>query len=265
MPEGHKTHWLAQQHERSFAGESLWITSPQGRFLADAKRVNRKRLNHVIAVGKQLFYEFENDLVVQVHLGRYGKFTELPSPPPKPKGLVRMRMRGESTTWDLNGPTICRVIDCVARDRIIAGLGPDPLAGAKKSDVWKRVRSSNRPIGTILLDQAMIAGVGNIFRAEVLFEAGVDPNTRCSDLTSAQFGAIWKSLVRMMKTGLKFGRIIAVTAKEAGQPLAKIHGPDRFRVYGKRVCPRCENQIEATKIASRTMYWCKACQSATVR
>ncbi len=261
MPEGHKTHWLAREHQRLIGSEKLTVTSPQGRFAKEAKLVSGKKLLRVSAAGKHLFYEFEGEAVIHVHLGRYGKFRESVSPPPRPVGLVRMRLQGKSHTLDLNGPTTCQVIDSKTRDEVVAKLGPDPLAGAKKMDVWNRVQTIRKPIGAILLDQAVVAGVGNIFRAEVLFEVGVDPRTLGYDLTASQFDAIWKSLVRMMKTGLKYGRIISVTAKEAGQPLAKVQEQDRFRVYGKTRCPRCQKKIEATEIASRKIYWCPRCQT----
>ena len=140
-------------------------------------------------------------------------------------------------------------------------LGPDPLAGGKKSDVWKNVTKSRRPIGALLLDQSVVAGVGNIFRAEILFEAGLNPHIAGSDLSQHSFDLLWKSLKRMMAVGLKYGKIIAVTTGEAGMPLAKIPENQRFRVYGKTECPQCKSSISTVEIAARRLYLCKHCQS----
>ncbi len=260
MPEGHKTHFLARQHTAMLAGQKLKVTSPQGRFADDAKKVSGRILESVTAAGKRLFYEFEGRRIVHVHLGRYGKYRELPSPPPSPVGQVRMRMVGADAAIDLNGPTTCVVIWPDQKAELIAKLGPDPLAGGKKTDVWKLVSASSKPIGALLLDQEVVAGVGNIFRAEVLFETRTDPTIAGSAMSPQAFDDVWKSLSKMMKVGLKYGKIISVTSKEAGMPLAKVDGKDRFRIYGKTDCPNCGGRIETIEIASRKLYVCRRCQ-----
>ncbi|XZE53197.1 Fpg/Nei family DNA glycosylase [Planctomycetaceae bacterium SH139] len=260
MPEGHKTHYLANQQTEIFAGNSVRVSSPQGRFAEDAARVDGLRLERVEAVGKQLFYHFPNDIFLQVHLGRYGSFKIHPAPPPEPVGAVRMRMLGNSRAIDLRGPTTCRVIDGAMRQGVLAKIGPDPLAGGKANDVWEAVSTCKRPIGAILLDQQIIAGVGNIFRAELLFELRMNPLTPGESLDRKQFDSLWKSLVKMMRTGLKYGKIITVTRQEAGKPLSKLTNPERFRIYGKEFCPQCDGAIEKLKVASRDLYVCRKCQ-----
>lgn len=265
MPEGHKTHFIARGHTEQFAGQKLTVTSPQGRFTSDARKVSGKILDRVEAVGKHLFYVFDSGQIVNVHLGRYGKYRDLPSPPPAPVGQVRMRIRGEVNTIDLSGPTTCRVIDLAMRSQIESKLGPDPLAptgsaAGKKRDVWNAFSKSNKPIGGLLLDQSVIAGVGNIFRAEVLFETELNPLIPGNQLSKESFDAMWKSLTKMMKVGLKHGKIVSVTAKEAGMSLAKVEGKDRFRVYGKQRCPRCNSTIKTIEVAARKLYVCPKCQ-----
>ena len=169
-------------------------------------------------------------------------------------------MAGQQTTIDLNGPTACEVITRSQRSAILARLGPDPLGGGRKADALANIADSKRPIGTLLLDQSVIAGVGNIFRAEVLFQLQLDPETRGCEIPRPTLDRLWRLLLRMMKTGLKYGRIITVTAKEAGQPLAKIQGGDRFRIYGKDDCPSCDGPIETIELAARKLYYCPRCQ-----
>ncbi len=261
MPEGHKTHRLAIDHSALFRGCEVRVSSPQRRFSSDAQKVDRQVLANVVAAGKHLFYQFENDLFVHVHLGRYGSFRLGPVPSPPPRGLVRMRIVSETATLDLNGPTQCRVIDVADRDQVLARLGPDPLAGGSAADVWKNIMSSKQPIGALLLDQAVVAGIGNIFRAEVLFEIAMNPEIRGCDLDRKSFDRLWRVLVRMLRIGVKHDQIIAVTAKEAGKPLGKLDKHERLRVYGKTTCSRCGGPIAVVKVAARKLYACLRCQA----
>lgn len=260
MPEGHKTHYLAAQHAAAIGGQAIQVTSPQGRFADDARKVDGRRLDEIRAVGKHLFYEFDGRRIVHVHLGRYGSFTQQTSPPTDPKGQVRMRMIGPGTTIDLRGPSRCRVIDGDTETAIRDSLGPDPLAGGRKRDVFAKIHTSGKPIGALLLDQSIIAGIGNIFRAEILFEIRMDPNLPGNEISPAQFDVLWKSITSMMKVSLKHGRIISVTAKEAGKPLAQLTDQERFRVYGRRDCPACGGSIVTEPFASRKLYLCPNCQ-----
>lgn len=260
MPEGHKTHRLANDHSALLSGCEVRVSSPQGRFSSDAEKVDRQVLANVLAAGKHLFYQFENELFVHVHLGRYGAFRLGPVPSPPVRGLVRMRMVSDKATLDLNGPTQCRVIDAGDRKQVLARLGPDPLAGGSAADVWKNIASSKQPIGALLLDQAMIAGIGNIFRAEALYEIAMNPETRGCDLDRKSFDRLWRVLVRMLRTGVKHDHIIAVTAKEAGKPLDKLAKHERLRIYGKTTCSRCGSPITVLKLAARKLYACQKCQ-----
>lgn len=260
MPEGHKTHHLARQHQGLLAGQSLRVSSPQGRFRSGARQLDGGCLETVEALGKHLFYRFGRDRLLHVHLGRYGKFREHPVPPPPPRGQIRLRLIAEQVTLDLTGPTTCRVIGPADREEIEARLGPDPLAGGRPEPVWEKLSRSGQPLGALLLDQSVIAGVGNIFRAEILFETLVDPHVPGKDLSEESFAAVWKSLVRMMKRGLRYGKIIAVSSREAGKPLAALEGSERFRVYGKSLCPRCGNAIATAPLAARKLFYCPRCQ-----
>jgi endonuclease-8 len=261
MPEGHKTHFIARQHTNFFSGQTLKVTSPQGRFRADARKASQKTLEQVTAVGKHLFYEFESQQLIHIHLGRYGKFRQHPSPPPAPVGQVRMRVVGDNHAMDLNGPTICRVIDADTRDEVIDKLGPDPLAGGSKAAAWHKIQTSKKPIGAILLDQSVIAGIGNIFRAEILHEIGLSPMIAGRELSRADFDRLWRCTLRQMKAGLKHGKIITVTTKQVGVPLAKVDGKDRFRIYGRSNCLVCDHPVEVIEVASRKLYVCPVCQA----
>ncbi|MGB7346802.1 MAG: DNA-formamidopyrimidine glycosylase family protein [Pirellulaceae bacterium] len=261
MPEGHKTHYIARRHTQVLSGQALKVNSPQGRFRGDARKVSGVVLDNVSAVGKHLFYKFDNGRLIHIHLGRYGKFRQHTNPPPAPIGKVRVRMVSDQTTIDLNGPTTCRVIDEITQAEVVAKLGPDPLAGGRKTVAWEKIRVSKKPIGALLLDQSVIAGIGNIFRAEILNDAALSPWVRGCQMERTDFDRMWRSTSRLMKLGLKHGKIITITAKEAGKPLSQIEGRDRFRVYGQPHCRICDYPVEVIQMASRNLYWCPHCQA----
>ena len=109
MPEGHTIHRIAQDHRRDYAGQRVRTSSPQGRFSDGAGLLDRRKLKQVEAYGKHLFYEFTNDQRLHIHLGLYGKFRSHKNPPPEPRGAVRLRLVGQTKTFDLNGPHGVRV------------------------------------------------------------------------------------------------------------------------------------------------------------
>ncbi len=173
MPEGHTIHRLALDLGRDFAGKLVAASSPQGRF-RDAARIDGTELTRAHALGKHLFLDF-GERCVHVHLGLFGKFKRRRlGEPPRP--TVRLRLATESAVWDLTGPTACELVDAKELAALRARIGGDPLAeGTRPAATWKRVSRSKRAIGALLLDQSIYAGIGNVYRAEILFLAGVNP------------------------------------------------------------------------------------------
>ncbi|WP_459979438.1 Fpg/Nei family DNA glycosylase, partial [Mycobacterium avium] len=154
--------------------------SPQGRFAEAAAVVDGGVLRRTSAWGKHLFHHYAGGPIVHVHLGLYGSFSEWERPGdgplPDPVGQVRMRMVGAGHGTDLRGPTVCEVIDEGQVSDVLARLGPDPLRDdADPSWAWQRIAKSRRPIGALLMDQTVMAGVGNVYRSELLFRHGIDP------------------------------------------------------------------------------------------
>lgn len=142
---------------------------------------------------------------------------------PEAVGQVRMRMVGADHGTDLRGPTVCEVIDEGQVSDVIAKLGPDPLrADADPSWAWRRITKSRRPIGALLMDQTVVAGVGNVYRSELLFRHRIDPFRPGRDVDAAEFDAAWGDLVALMKVGLRGGKIIVVRPEHD-------HGPPSYR------------------------------------
>jgi endonuclease-8 len=267
VPEGHTLHRLARLHQRRFGGAPVRVSSPQGRFAEPAAVVNGRVLRRTSAWGKHLFHHYAGGPIVHVHLGLYGAFTEWMRPDgeplPEPIGQVRMRMVGADYGTDLRGPTVCEVIDEAQVSDVLARLGPDPLRGdAAPSSAWARIAKSRRPIGALLMDQTVIAGVGNVYRSELLFRHRIDPFRPGTAIDEAEFDAAWTDLVALMKVGLRRGKIVVVLPEHDHGPPSYL--PDRPRTYVYRrageACRLCGGSIRTQVLEGRNVFWCPACQ-----
>lgn len=259
MPEGHTIHRVAEDHQAIFAGQSLAVWSPQGRFANEAEQLSGKRLVRVEAHGKHLFYVWPRKLYLHIHLGLYGKFRLHENPAPEPRGAVRIRAIGKTQTFDLNGPNRCELLNQSEYDSIIARLGEDPLRKDSEPDrVWERFSKSRSAVGKLLLDQAIIAGVGNVYRAEVLHRFQIDPERVGTDLTRDEFDKIWEQLVEWMKVGVKYNQII--TTDDARRKRGRMKREERLRCYKQESCCWCGEQISRWELGARTIYACRGCQ-----
>ncbi|MCV7151928.1 Fpg/Nei family DNA glycosylase [Mycolicibacterium pyrenivorans] len=264
MPEGHTLHRLARQHQRRFGRAPVVVSSPQGRFEVGAAAVSGRVLKKATAWGKHLFHHYEGGRVVHVHLGLYGTFTESPVPLPLPVGQVRMRMLGADYGTDLRGPTVCEVIDEPEIADVVARLGPDPLRpDADPALAWRRISKSRRPIGALLMDQGVIAGVGNVYRTELLYRHRIDPFRPGTDISAEEFDALWTDLVALMKVGVRRGKIVAVRPEHDHGPPAYRPGRPRTYVYRRasEPCRVCGTGIRTTVLEGRNLFWCPACQT----
>ena len=267
MPEGHTLHRLARLHQRRFGGAPVAVSSPQGRFAGSAAMVDGQVLRRTSAWGKHLFHHYAGGPIVHVHLGLYGAFTEWRLSggelPAEPVGQVRMRMVGADFGTDLRGPTVCEVIDEAQVSDVLAKLGPDPLrSDADPSWAWTRITKSRRPIGALLMDQTVIAGVGNVYRNELLFRHRIDPFRAGREVGEAEFDAAWTDLVALMKVGLRGGKIIAVRPEHDHGPPSYLPGRPRTYVYRRagEPCRVCGAPISTAVLEGRNVFWCPVCQ-----
>ncbi|BBX08855.1 Fpg/Nei family DNA glycosylase [Mycolicibacterium aichiense] len=262
MPEGHTLHRLARLHQRRFAGAPAAVSSPQGRF-TDASIVDGRVFTHASVWGKHLFHHYDGGPIVHVHLGLYGTFTEMPVPMPLPVGQVRMRIVGDEWGTDLRGPTACEVLDEAQVSAIVARLGPDPLRrDADPALPWSRISKSRKTIGALLMDQSVIAGVGNVYRSELLFRHHLDPYRLGRDVSEAEFADAWTDLVALMKVGVRRGKIVVVRPEhDHGAPS---YAPNRPRTYVYRragePCRVCSTPIRTAELEGRNVFWCPTCQ-----
>ncbi|HEY3896949.1 MAG TPA: zinc finger domain-containing protein [Pseudonocardiaceae bacterium] len=267
MPEGHTTHRLAQRHQRCYAGTPVAVSSPQGRFATAAAAVDGRVLLRAEAHGKHLFHVYGPDLVVHVHLGLYGAFTEAALPVQPVRGQVRMRMVGPTHWTDLRGPAACELLTEDETDALHARLGPDPLiAGAEPDRAWARITRSRAPLASLLMDQSVVAGVGNVYRAELLFRHRLYPLLPGCALSAEQWSALWVDLVELMSEGVHRGRIDTVRpehdpVRSGRAPRQDRHGGEVY-VYRRAGAPclACGTTVVTTRHVGRNLYWCPSCQ-----
>jgi endonuclease-8 len=267
MPEGHTLRRLADQLGAAFTGHRVRVSSPQGRFAADAALLDGSEVTGTDSAGKHLFVEFAGERVVHVHLGLIGKFDLRPGPAPAPVGEVRLRIADGTSYADLRGATRCDLVTTARRDGVLAGLGPDPLRpDADWQAAWRRIARSHRSIGDLLLDQAVLAGVGNVYRAELLFRHRMHPLRPGRTVRVGQFRAMWEDLVALMAEGVRTGDIDTVrpehTPEAMGRPpRVDDHGGEVY-VYRRagQACHVCGRTVRTEVLAGRNLFWCPGCQ-----
>lgn len=273
MPEGHTIHRLAQDLNKAFSPHPVRVSSPQGRFAEGAALLNGETLLEARAWGKHLFVEFPGDKWLNVHLGLIGYFSVLPRAEGEEIwGQVRLRI--ENTGWvaDLRGPYICDVITPEEVEKIESRLGPDPLrADADEQQAWERIQRSNKTIAELLLDQKILAGVGNVYRAEVLYRHRLSPFTPGKKLKRASWLIIWNDLVRLMPLGVATNRIITIEDQvleiehrlAAGEDVHVEHRESAVYKQNGNPCEVCGSKIRTQVLAGRNLFWCGRCQRRT--
>ena len=252
MPEGHTIHRLAQDHEALLVGAGpLTITSPQGwPAAAEAARVlDGGEVTAIDAYGKHLLYRFEgHDEALHVHLGLFGRFrTFVKQPPPEPRATTRLRIEVPGTAvLHLSGATASGLITPPEEDALLARLGPDPLRSERGARERFRQNLARRriPIGAALMDQSVVAGIGNAYRAEALLACGLDPQRPSKSLSDEEVDRLWKTMQQQLRKGVKSRRITP------------------RKVYRRRRCGACGGATMQDELAARTLHWCPTCQPA---
>jgi formamidopyrimidine-DNA glycosylase len=265
VPEGHAIHRFARLHRRRLAGRRLSVSSPQGRFSDGAARLDGRTLEGVDAAGKHLFYRWEGGLSLHVHLGLYGKFRVFDGVPPEPTPNTRLAISDHDVTLYLAGPADCSIVDPDEEEAIRARLGPDPLADGTPGAAEFAARLARRsvPIGAALLDQKVAAGIGNVYRAELLFLEEIDPRTRAGEIGEEAARRLWERTVAEMRRGERAGRIVTVDPTEVGARSRREIGRDeRLYVYHREglSCRRCGETIVRAESAGRSIWSCPGCQ-----
>ena len=340
MPEGHSVHRIARQFGLHFVGHEVAASSPQGRFAAGASELDGHVMTDAMAVGKQLFLEFDHGLSLRVHLGLYGAWDfagditadattasaggrmgqtnqhgtvlddegarggaakgaagqrgenedslhsigaprrtrlrmaeseklgeELAEFPPEPVGQVRVRLLTDAAVADLRGPTACELQTPEQVAVSLAKLGPDPLVGDPDENVERfvtAVRKRGTPIGLLLMDQAVVCGIGNVYRAELLFRANLDPHTPGRLVPEDLVRALWDDWEHLLRIGVETGQMMTMDGLDGDAYRAALASrDDRHWVYHRtgEPCRVCGTHIVMEMAAGRKLYWCPRCQA----
>lgn len=182
--------------------------------------------------------------------------------PPDPIGAVRVRLLTDNTVADLRGPTACEVLTPDQVQAAIDKQGPDPLIDSPKIGEERfvaSVRKSSTPIGLLLMDQSVVSGIGNVYRAELLFRARLDPHKPGKDVPEETVRAIWKDWTKLLKIGVQTGRMMTMDGLRGKKYEAALaNREDRHWVYHRtgEPCRVCGTPIVMELVASRKLYYC---------
>lgn len=294
MPEGHVIHRLAAELDHAFAGRRVAVSSPQGRFAEASALLDGTVFRTAEAFGKHLILDFSpltipeelslpplpEELVsaanerhegkgpfVHIHLGLIGKLRWAKPGAVEGARTLRLRIETDEHAAELRGPQACALVGPEEVAALVAALGPDPLrADADPERGWRRVHRSDRTIASLLMDQRVAAGVGNIYRAEVLYRQRIHPDTPGSTLSRRAWNRIWADFVELMPQGVMHGRIDTVRPEDSPEvtgrdPRVDRHGGEVY-VYRRQgqPCLVCGREVSLRLFEGRNLYWCPRCQ-----
>jgi len=222
MVEGDGCHRVAAQHRRSLVGRKFKASSPNGRFRAGARAIVRAGgvLIRIEVHGKNMFYFFGRArrspevVVVHVHFGMAGAFAVYKRSEPDVTPNTRLRLESSGSNglpWlvaHLSAMLVEHGTVASIYTPAVQRLGPDPLRNdAVPEQFLARCASQKKAIGAVLMDQGLLAGVGNIYRSESLYEAGIHPEQPANSLGPTQLLGLWGIIVRQMRAGFRSGSI----------------------------------------------------------
>jgi endonuclease VIII len=243
VPEGDALHRAARRLQ-TLVGERVEVETPntQAKAAIDAGRLDGRRLIGVEAVGKNLVLRFEGGYLLRNHLRMSGRWRVGPRGRTA-RGRPWLVLRGAEREAVLYGGRVREL-----HGRALRGLGPDILAEAPELDrMLANLRRAHRgrEVGDALLDQRLVAGIGNVWRTEALWHARVSPWRPLSSVEDAELRRVLEEAARLMRSSLDTGREERAIYRHAGRP-----------------CPRCSTPIRSRGQgdANRTAYWCPACQ-----
>jgi len=187
--------------------------------------------------------------------------------PPPVVGQVRLRLMTDITAADLRGPTACVLQTPEEMLASVAKLGPDPLVGDPVQNEERfvaAVRKKQTVIALLLMDQAVVSGIGNVYRAEMLFRQRLNPHTPGREVPEDVVRALWHDWVRLLAVGVETGQMMTMDDLSTDAYRAAMASrDDRHWVYHRAglPCRICGTEIALEEIGARKLYWCPRCQA----
>ena len=187
--------------------------------------------------------------------------------PPEPRGQVRVRLLNETVCADLRGPTACEVLTPAEVDAVLHRLGPDPANANTPEEMRRFVERAHKkqtPIGLVLMDQSVVAGIGNIYRAEMLFRAELNPHAPANTLDRTVLEALWEDWAYLLDIGIRVGQMMTIDGLDGEAYDRALRDRDeRHWVYKHEgaPCKRCGTNIVLEEMGNRKLYWCPGCQN----
>jgi formamidopyrimidine-DNA glycosylase len=188
--------------------------------------------------------------------------------PPPPVGQVRLRLLTETAVADLRGPTACEVFDPQQVEKLLAKLGPDPMHDASRkaeNRFVERVMKSATPIGLQLMDQSVVAGIGNVYRAELLFRARLNPHAPGKSIPEAALRRLWKDWAHLLAVGVETGQMMTRDdlKTEEDYRRAMASRDERHYVYKRtgQKSPRGRGTVVMEEMGGRNLYWAPGWQT----
>ncbi|KJQ55815.1 Fpg/Nei family DNA glycosylase [Microbacterium sp. SA39] len=187
--------------------------------------------------------------------------------PPPIVGQVRLRLMTDITAADLRGPTACVLQTPDEMLATVAKLGPDPLVGdpvENEERFVRAVRKTQTVIALLLMDQSVVSGIGNVYRAEMLYRHRLNPHAPGRDVPEEIVRALWHDWVRLLAIGVETGQMMTMDDLSPEQYRAAMASrDDRHWVYHRAglPCRVCGTEIALEEIGARKLYWCPRCQA----
>lgn len=251
---------MGQTNQRGTVAQDGTAADDPGAVAPAAARVND-------SAGEDSLSSIGAPRVARLRMAEQERLESIDSFPPEPVGAVRVRLLADDVVADLRGPTACEVLSPEQVQVALAKLGPDPLVdpGKRSEDRFTAsVRKTATPIGLLLMDQSIVSGIGNVYRAELLFRARLNPHTRGKDVPEETVRALWKDWTKLLKIGVELGQMMTMdrlSPRRYNEALAR--RDSRHWVYHRegKPCRVCGTPIVMEMAAGRKLYWCPVDQA----
>ncbi|MGD2042669.1 MAG: DNA-formamidopyrimidine glycosylase family protein [Acidimicrobiia bacterium] len=254
MPEGDSVAGHAERLRPLLEGQTIiGVEGTVAAVRTSSHRILHATVSEIRTVGKNLLIDLSTGYSVRVHLGMPGRWQIIASDQ-NPAGSARLVLTTE------RGRAVCHAAPTVEVDRTpaidarVAGLGPDLLGEFDEDEFVRRARTRDRlAMEDLLLDQRVLAGIGNVYKSELLFLEGVHPKTPCSRVGDHQLRSITRRARKLLAANIGPGTRSTTGARGRGL---------QTWVYGRsgRPCRRCGHAIVRDSRGERVTYWCPTCQ-----